>query len=578
MNIFTSLKNDITTAFNELYKDSGIILENIGIEIPKDVLNGDLSSNIAMILASKLPLQPREIALKFKERLAKIPYIAHIEVAGPGFINFTIKASSWQNCIKDILQDKNYFNQTTDPKATKINLEYVSANPTGPMHIGHARGAVYGDVLANILIRCGYDVTKEFYINDAGSQIDTLAETVFLRYQEALNNQKQEIPAGLYPGEYLIPTGRELAAVYGNKLLNLPSEERANVIKNFVISEMLQLIKDDLKDLGVVHDVFKSEKELHDQGAVIQAIQKLEIEGKIYNGKLPPPKGKITEDWEDREQLLFKATDFGDDQDRPLKKSSGEWTYLAADIAYAEDKISRGFNELIYVLGADHNGYIKRINAFVSALSDNKVRSAVKICQLVNFVKNGKPFKMSKRTGNFTTVRDIIDIVGKDIVRFMMISRKNDSVLEFDLEKVKEQTKDNPVFYVQYAHVRALSILENAREKLPVAYDLFIKNEYDLTHLESEKELQLIKLLAAFSKTIESCAQFFEPHRLVLYLEDIAAKFHALWTLGKDGANYRFIVENNEELTCSRLALAKAVQLVVAEGLKLIGIKALDRM
>lgn len=576
MNIFNKLKHDIITASTQLYNNSEIA-NHASIETPKDSFNGDLSSNIAMIIAAKENVPPREVALKFKEILNELPYIASIEIAGPGFINFTIKADSWHTAIKDILQNESKFFEIDIDKNKNINIEYVSANPTGPMHIGHARGAVYGDVLANILKKVGYPVTKEYYVNDAGSQINDLVSTVILRYREALG-EKITITEGLYPGEYLIPVGQALAKEYGDKLLNMDEPKRFKIVKNFAIQKMLDLNKEDLKELGVKHDVFFSEQTLHDNGKIEKTVKLLTDMGLIYEGSVPAPKGKVHAEWENRTQELFKSTKYGDDQDRPIRKADGSWTYFASDLAYAKDKIDRGANHLIYVLGADHSGYVKRIEAIVKALGKEQVKVDVKICQLVNFVENGVPVKMSKRLGTFASVQDVNHEVGKDIIRFMMLTRENNKTLDFDLVKVKEQSKENPIFYVQYAHVRTLSILSKAMETIPQSYNSFEAGTYDLSLLSSEEEIEIIKLLASWTKTLETAAKYFEPHRVAFYLINLASKFHALWNFGKENNDYRFIIENNVELTTARLALAKAIQKIIASGLEVIGVEPMTRM
>ena len=575
MNIFNQLKQDIIVASRQLYNNQEIA-NTATIETPKDSFNGDLSSNIAMIIAAKESISNREVALKFKEVLITLPYIASIEIAGPGFINFTIKADSWQASIKDILQHEEKFFEIDIDKSRNINIEYVSANPTGPMHIGHARGAVYGDVLARILQKVGYSVTKEYYVNDAGSQINDLVSTVLLRYKEALGEQIT-IPAGLYPGEYLIPLGQILAKEYGNKLLTMNDAERFKIIKSFAVEKMLDLNRKDLADLGIKHDIFFSEQSLHDKGEIEETVKLLERMGLIYEGTLPAPKGKIHEEWDNRVQKLFKSTKYGDSQDRPIEKADGSWSYFASDLAYAKDKIERGANHLIYVLGADHSGYVKRIEAIVKALGKEQVKVDVKICQLVNFVENGVPVKMSKRLGSFASVQDVNHEVGKDIIRFMMLTRQNDKPLDFDLVKVKEQSRENPIFYVQYAHVRTISILSKARELMPESYNN-LAGKYDLSLLSSEEEIEIIKLLASWTKTLEAAAKYFEPHRIAFYLINLASKFHSMWNFGKENSDYRFVIESNKELTLARLALASAIQKVIASGLEVIGVEPMNKM
>lgn len=577
MNIFKDLWTDLKNIGYELCQDDDI-WDQANLEIPKDPLNGDISTNLAMIIAAKDGSNPREVSLKFKERLAEIPYIAHIEVAGPGFINFTIKAEKWHECIRSILNDDKDFWEVDVGRGEKVNVEYVSANPTGPMHIGHARGAVYGDALANVLSLCGYNVTKEYYINDAGTQIDTLLDSVFLRYKEALSGEVVVIPEGLYPGDYLKDVGQKIAAEFGQALIDMHTREMRQKIKNIVVNEMLALIKADLRDLGVHHDVFFSEQSLHDSNKINDAVKILEKKGLIYKGVLPPPKGKIDENWEEKEQLLFKSSEYGDDQDRPVQKNDGTWSYLAADFAYAKDKIDRGFDTLVYILGADHSGYVKRIQAVINALGEGKIRSDVRISQLVNFVKDGEPIKMSKRSGNFMTVSDVTNEVSKDIIRFIMLTRRNDMTLDFDFSKVKEQSKDNPVFYVQYAHVRTKSIIAKAIETIPEAYKKFASSEFDLSLLSTEEEIQLIKLLASWPKVLALSAKSCEPQRIAYYLIDVASRFHSIWNLGKENNDYRFNIEDDIDLTAARLALAESIRKVIAGGFSVIGVKPLDKM
>lgn len=577
MNIFKELKRDLRASCSAICSDEDI-WNNASLEAPKDPLNGDIATNIAMIIASKEGGNPREIALKFKESLAPIPYIAHVEVAGPGFINLTIKAEKWHGCIRSILNRDDDFWAVNIGKGEKVNVEYVSANPTGPMHIGHSRGAVYGDVLANILIKCGYDVTKEYYVNDAGSQIDTLTDSVILRYKEALDGQEITIPEGLYPGEYLKPVAGQLVNEFSDSLLKLDEQTMRQKVKEIAIKAMLELIKSDLADLGVKHDVFFSETSLHQGGKIDEAVAELEKMGLIYTGILPAPKGKVDENWEEKEQMLFRSSNYGDDQDRPIKKNDGSWSYLAADLAYAKNKIDRGFDSLVYILGADHSGYIKRINAVIDAFGKGKVRSDVRTNQLVNFVKEGQPIKMSKRSGNFMTVHDVVKEVGTDIIRFIMLTRRSDMVLDFDFDKVKEQSKDNPVFYVQYAHVRTKSILAKAKETALAAFDKYQANDYDLSLLGTEEEIQLIKLLASWPKVLESAASSFEPQRIAYYLIDVASRFHSIWNLGKENNEYRFVVLEDEHLTAARLALAEAIMAIIAEGFSVIGVTPMDKM
>lgn len=576
MNIYHSLREEIVKVVQANYKVDDT--SQIVVETPKDSFNGDLASNVAMALASKVGEKPREIAIKIKEALSSLDYIAHIEIAGPGFLNFTITSSVWQENLMSILQMQEKYGLSNIGKNKKVNVEYVSANPTGPMHIGHARGAVYGDALSNLLITCGYDVTREYYINDAGSQIDNLLKTAYLRYKECALDENIEIPEGLYPGEYMIPIGKKIFEKYGKDLLSKKEEEVSDLIRDFVLGEMMNIIKGDLKKIGITHDKFFSESEMVASGAIEKSIEKLKKQNLIFKGTLPPPKGQEHDNWISKEQLLFRSTSFGDDQDRPIQKGDNSWSYFASDIAYADDKISRGFNSLIVVLGADHSGYAKRMEAVIHALSDGKVETDIKLCQLVNYLEDGDLVKMSKRAGTFTTVADVIREVGQDIVRFIMLTRKNDVTLDFDLDKVKEQSKDNPVFYVNYAHVRALSIINNAKETCPDAYVSFESLKGDLSLLMSEEEIQLMKLLASWPKVLEGAARHFEPHRLAFYLQSIAASFHSLWNLGKENNDYRFVIEGDNNLTAARLMLVDSVRIIIANGLKVIGVEAVEKM
>lgn len=579
MNLFNKVKQDVLNAVQAKMTNIDINdLNAVTVESPRDPLHGDLATNAAMVIAKILQKNPREVALELKDALAGIDYIAHIEVAGPGFINFTLKYEEWQRCIQSILELGKKYGDSTIGNGIKVNIEYVSANPTGPVHIGHARGAVYGDALALLLKKCGHDVTKEFYINDFGGQIDILARSAYLRYKECATKQQIQVPEGFYPGDYLISVGETLYEEYGDSLLTKPEGEYLQAVKTVAVAKMLELIKEDLGALGIKHDVFMSEKMLHDTGKIDKAVERLKNVGLIYKGVLEMPKGKQTDDWEAREQLLFKSTAYGDDQDRPIQKADGSWTYLAADMAYMLDKIERNFDEIVMVLGADHSGYVKRIEALSDALSSGKIHANVKICQLVNYLKNGVPAKMSKRSGSFATVSDVINEVGKDIVRFMMLTRKNDASMDFDFDKVKEQSKDNPVFYVQYAYVRAKSIIHNSKEQLPEAYTNFINNKIDLSLLNTEDEIQLVKLLASWPRVVESAAQHFEPHRIAFFLQDVAARFHSLWNLGNDDRSFRFIIAENAQLTTARLGLTTAVMHVINSGLDVIGVMPMEKM
>ncbi|MBF8247009.1 MAG: arginine--tRNA ligase [Rickettsia sp.] len=580
MDIFEQIKFDIEFVASKLIKDKNEWKSYI-VEFPKNPLNGDIYTNIALVIKSKTNKSISEIAFFFKQELEKYDYIAHIEIAGRGFINFTIKAFKWQEYLNYILEDKENFWAPNIGNQAKVNIEYVSANPTGPLHIGHTRCAIYGDILSNIFKIAGYVVTKEYYINDAGSQIDKLIETVFLRCKEILTSQTIQIKNDMYPGEYIKEIAHELIKIYQNKLLVSEEKDLRNKVKNFTIAYVMSIIKKDLALLNIKHDVFTSEKHLQDNGIIDKAIALAEKKNCFYYGIIDLPKGKSSKDLIQKEQMLFKSSQFGDAQDRPIKKQDGSWTYLASDFAYAKDKIDRGFDILIYVLGADHKGYIERIKAVVKVLSQNKVKSVVKTNELVNFVTNDKNFKMSKRSGNIITIKDVLDKVGLNALRFMMVSRKNDLEMDFDFTKVVAQSKDNPIFYIQYAYVRILSIMKRAKKQCPEALKLFYNKEFDLSLLSNEEEIQIIKLLATWPKLIVSILKSFEPHRIANYTLEIASKFHSLWNMGKLGQsknNYLFIITDNPKLTASRLAFAESIRKVILKSFELIGIQALEEM
>lgn len=583
MSIFKKIGKELNVTLKELEKEGFLPKElnydNVAVEAPKDRNHGDVAINAAMVLAKQAKKNPREIAEKIIEKIKQVNVVNSAEIAGPGFINLKLDNSVWYKELQTILNEKVGYGNSEIGQGQKINIEYVSANPSGPMHIGHARGAVYGDALALLLLKSGYDITKEFYVNDAGAQITILAKSAYLRYQEAVGKDIGEIPEGYYPGEYLKTVGEALKQEHGKELLNMKEYEWLPIVKIFTVECMMAMVKNDLLDLGIEHDIFTSEQALIDKHKIDEAFKLLEGKGLIYEGVLDPPKGKKVEDWEPRKQKLFKATDFGDDVDRPLKKSDGSYTYFASDIGYHLDKIQRGFNKMSLVLGADHGGYVKRIKAAVKALSNDKANIDVKLCQLVNFLEDGKPAKMSKRAGTFTTVRDVIDEVGKDVVRFIMLTRKNDAVLDFDFNLVKAQTKDNPVFYVQYAHARARSVLRAANQEIKgISKDIETISEQGLAHINSEGEINLIKTLALWPKIVESAAIAQEPHRVAFYLQDVAAEFHALWNVGNEDAALRFIVHDNIELTKARLALVKAMSIVIASGLFIFNIQPVEEM
>ncbi len=582
MNLFALIRLDI---INIVRKELEIELvgftnfDSIVAEPVKGEHFGDVATNVAMVLAKHCKMAPFVLAEKLAPSLQELPWLTKLEIVKPGFINIQLNNSYlYKNTIEINKQGIDY-GQINLGNNKKINIEYVSANPTGPMHIGHARGAVYGDALCSLLTKAGYDVTKEYYVNDAGVQIDVLSKSAYLRYKEAAGENIGEIPQGLYPGSYLIPVGKDLFVKYGKSLLDKTESEYLEIIKPFVIAKMLKLIKSDLLDLKIKHDVFTSEQELHNQNKIAAAIELLNSKNLIYKGILEAPKGKKPDDWEMREQLLFKASEFGDDTDRPLQKSDGAYTYFAADIAYHYDKLQRNFNDMVLVLGADHGGYIKRLKAIVAALSDNKARVEVKITQIVNFMESGVAMKMSKRAGSFTTVRDVIDAVGSDIIRFIMLTRKNDAVLDFDLDLVKKKSQENPVFYVQYAHARCCSVLRQAEEVYPNIESIIanLKAE-DLVGLTDNAELKTLLFLSNWPRTIELAAIACEPHRIAFYLEELASRFHSLWNKGKDDAMLRFIILDKKELTFARLALVYAVRNVIASGLHLLGVEPMQIM
>ena len=555
-------------------------LSRVGVEPPRDPSHGDIATNAAMVLSKAAGKNPRELATLIAGALAADPDVETVDVAGPGFINLRLKSSYWQRELAGMLAEGTDFGRSKMGNGQKVNVEYVSANPTGPMHVGHCRGAVVGDVLANLLKFAGYGVTKEYYINDAGAQIDVLARSVMLRYREALGEMIAEIPAGLYPGDYLVPLGQELAKEFGTKLLEMPEADALAIVKERAIAAMMDLIRADLAALNVHHDVFYSERLLHaDHARAIRgAINDLTLKGYVYKGKIPPPKGQVPEEWEDREQTLFRSTEVGDDIDRPLMKSDGTFTYFAADVAYFKDKFDRGFNEMIYVLGADHGGYIKRLEAVARAVSDGKAQLTVLICQLVKLFRDGEPVRMSKRSGEFITLRDVVDEVGRDPVRFMMLYRKNDAPLDFDFAKVTEQSKDNPVFYVQYASARCHSVFRQATEQLGLSeLDRQTMGQH-FDKLTDESEIALVRKLAEYPRLIEAAANHQEPHRLAFYLYDLASAFHSQWNKGSENPDLRFIKVNSPELSLARLGLVQVVSDVLTSGLSVIGVDAPTEM
>ncbi|MDO8421088.1 MAG: arginine--tRNA ligase [Parvibaculum sp.] len=580
MNIFRHFETRIEAALNALVAEgtlpSGLDFSRIAVEPPRDASHGDLSTNAAMVLSKPAGMNPRALAEKLVEKLKSEAAVTEVTIAGPGFINLRLTSEIWLGGILDVLAAGAAYGASTLGAGKNVNVEYVSANPTGPMHVGHVRGAVFGDALANLLEKVGYRVCREYYINDAGGQIEVLARSAFMRYREALG-ETITIPEGLYPGDYLVPVGVALAKTHGDKLLKAPDTEWLPVVRDTTMAMMMDLIRGDLAVLGIVHEVFFSERTLHQNGAVEAVLKLLDEKGLIYTGVLERPKGDASEDWEERPQTLFRSTQFGDDQDRALKKSDGSWTYFAPDIAYHYDKFQRGFTTLIDVWGADHSGYIKRVKAAVAAITDNQAEIDVKVCQMVRLFRDGEPFRMSKRAGDFITLRDVVDEVGKDAVRFMMLTRKNDASLDFDFAKVMEQSRDNPVFYVQYAHARICSVLRNAAEQgIDIAEASLAKA--DLSLLKDEAELALVKQMGAFPRAIEQAAQAHEPHRIAFALNDLAASFHGLWNKGKDEPGLRFILADNRDVTIARLTLIRAAALVLSAGLGVLGVKPAEEM
>jgi len=555
-------------------------LSRITVEPPRDASHGDLATNAAMVLAKPSGRNPRQLAEEIAAKLRDDGDVASVEIAGPGFVNLRLGDGFWQDRLADMIAAGVEFGRSEIGGRRKVNVEYVSANPTGPMHVGHCRGAVVGDALANIMAFAGYDVTKEYYINDAGAQIDVLGRSAMLRYREALGDDIGEIPAGLYPGDYLVPVGQALAKEFGRNLLQMTDEDALSIVKDRTIDAMMAMIREDLAALNVDHEVFFSERKLHaDNAAAIRsAINDLTLKGHVYKGKLPPPKGQKPDDWEDREQTLFRSTDVGDDIDRPLVKSDGSYTYFAADVAYMKDKMSRGFEQLVFVLGADHGGYVKRMEALARALSGGSLKLTILLCQLVKLYRDGEPVRMSKRAGEFVTLRDVVEEVGRDPIRFMMLYRKNDAPLDFDFAKVTEQSKDNPVFYVQYASARCHSVFRQAREQLggeiPPRETLAAARH----RLSDEGELGLVRKLAEYPRLIEQAASSMEPHRLAFYLHELASAFHTHWNRGTETSGLRFVKVNDPELTHARLGLVQAVADVLMSGLALIGAEAPKEM
>jgi arginyl-tRNA synthetase len=586
MNLFTHFRGELLSVLEGL-RDQAILpsdanFTSITVEPPRDPSHGDIALNAAMVLAKPAKMKPRDLAEKIVEGLIQLNDVEKADIAGPGFINITITPSFWQKIIIAALDEQKPYGRSDLGQGHKVNVEFVSANPTGPMHVGHCRGAVFGDALANLLDYAGYDVTREYYINDAGAQVDVLARSAYLRYLEALGDDIGDIPEGLYPGDYMKPVGEALAEQFGDQFKGQDESEWLETVRDISINAMMEEIRGDLKALNIEFDSFFSERSLKhgNINLVADSIEDMREKGLIYEGTLPPPKGKLPDDWDEREQTLFKATDFGDDVDRALAKADSSYTYFASDIAYHRDKYNRGFTSMIDVLGADHSGYVKRMKAAVNALSGGKAELDVKICQLVRLLRGGKPVKMSKRSGTFITLREVVDEVGPDVVRFIMLYRKNDASLDFDFDKVQEQSKDNPVFYVQYAHARSHSVLYR---KIPDEFPELDIDKIDpatenLSLLVDSGELLLIKKLAQYPRIVEQAANTHEPHRIAFYLYELASELHTQWNRGTEKPELRFISVGNRKVTGARAVLVKAVAKTLASGLGILGVHPIDEM
>ncbi len=579
MNLFSDIRVLVLDALDAMAQagelPAGLDLSAVAVEPPRDVAHGDMATNAAMVLAKPAGLKPRDIAEGLARRLSADPRVTSAEVAGPGFLNLRLAAGVWAEVLRAALRAPADFGRSDLGQGRKVNVEFVSANPTGPMHVGHVRGAVFGDALANLLAFSGHQVTREYYINDGGAQVDVLARSAFERYREA-NGLEPEIREGLYPGDYLIPVGEALKDRYGTSLLDRPESEWLAEVRSFATDRMMAMIREDLATLGVRMDVYSSEKALYGTGRIEAALDRLRRLGLVYEGTLEAPKGELTDDWEEREQTLFRSTAYGDDTDRPVRKSDGSWTYFAPDIAYHWDKIERGFDQLIDVLGADHGGYVKRMKAAVAALSEGRVPLEIKLIQLVKLFKNGEPFKMSKRAGTFVTLRDVVEQAGADVTRFIMLTRKNDVALDFDFDKVLEQSKDNPVFYVQYAHARVRSVLRRAADTGVAADDATLAAA-DLSKLSHPAEVALMRKIADWPRQVEIAARGQEPHRVSFYLYDLASDLHALWHRGNEEAEVRFL-QDDAATTQAKIALARVTGVVISNGLGILGVTPAEEM
>ncbi len=585
MSIFNQFEQNIRKILQDsVFKNKTLSnLQKVTAEPPRDSSHGDIATNAAMVLAKEAGMSPRQLAEELVGELKKIDGVSEVSIAGPGFINLRLVASFWQRHLKEIFDAGTGYGRGVVAEGEKVNVEYVSANPTGPMHVGHCRGAVVGDALANLLAFAGYNVTKEYVINDAGVQIDVLANSVYFRYREAMGEDVGPVPEGLYPGDYLKPVGKNLADKYNGELAEFEEPARMEILRNTAIDAMMEMIKQDLALLNIHHDVFFSERTLHEKqngsSAIDRMLTEMRERGFVFDGHLPPPKGEVPEDWEDREQTLFRATEVGDDMDRPLVKSDGSYTYFAADVAYFKDKFERGFKRMVYVLGADHSGYVKRLKAVAKAVAGDEAELDVLLTQLVKLYRDGEQVRMSKRAGDFITLRDVVDEVGKDAVRFMMLFRKPEAPLDFDFAKVTEQSKDNPVFYVQYAHARICSVFRQAGEEIP-SLDPSDQNlgNADLSLLVDSGEIGLIRKAAEFPRIIEQAARSDEPHRLVFYLYELASELHSHWSRGNKDSELRFINHKNAELTLARLVLLRSLASILKSGLDVVGVDAPEEM
>ncbi len=580
MNLFSDIHTRVIEALDVLVRagdlPEGLDFANVTVEPPRDPLHGDMATNAAMVLAKPSGQKPRDIALKLAEQLMSDGRITAADVAGPGFLNLRLANDVWQGLIGQVLNMGQQYGTSSMGIGKKVNVEFVSANPTGPLHVGHTRGAVFGDALAGLLAFAGYDVTREYYINDGGAQVDVLARSVYLRYLEA-HGQQVAFEDGTYPGDYLIPVGEALKMKVGDAYVGKGEQFWLSEIREFATDQMMMLIREDLASLGITMDKFFSEKSLFGTGVIEKTIEGLRQDGLIYEGVLEPPKGKTPEDWEPREQTLFKSTEHGDDVDRPVMKSDGSWTYFAPDIAYHGDKVNRGFDQLIDILGADHGGYVKRMKAAVSALSGGNVPLDIKLMQLVKLFKNGKPFKMSKRAGNFVTLRELVEQVGADVTRFVMLTRKNDAPLDFDFDKVLEQSRENPVYYVQYAHARGCSVMRRAAD-LGIDVSDAALSMTDLTSVQHDSEIAVVKKVAEWPRLVEIAARTNEPHRIAFYLYELASDLHSLWNKGNEIPSLRFLQEDDKATSSAKIALVRSVCVVISAGLGILGVTPAEEM